>query len=181
MASLKKTEKSVMPTPLPVCTIISTNSRRLLKYCPSMSDAASLVSPTPTPSTSDQLYNHISVSVVLVLRYIAGTSVITNNLTVITDNFTIITDNFTIITDNFTVITDNFTVITDNFTVITDNFAIITDNFAIITDNFAIITDNFAIITDNFVIITDNFIDNTTENNIKIAASDNSKTLKSQC
>ena len=51
MAPLMKADMTEMPTPLPPTTSTSTASRRRLKYCPTINEDESLVSPTPIPVT----------------------------------------------------------------------------------------------------------------------------------
>ena len=46
-----KADITDIPKPLPETTKISTNSRFLLKYWPTIKDEESLVIPTPTPGT----------------------------------------------------------------------------------------------------------------------------------
>lgn len=51
IAPLMKVDMTAMPSPLPLTMKISTSSRRLLKYCATISVEQSRVRPTPTPTT----------------------------------------------------------------------------------------------------------------------------------
>jgi hypothetical protein len=51
MAPLMKADITAIPRPLPETMKISTNSRRLLKYCATISVEQSRVIPTPIPET----------------------------------------------------------------------------------------------------------------------------------
>lgn len=55
MAPFINVDMTAMPRPLPLTMNISTSSRRLLKYCATISVEQSLVKPTPTPTTVPEI------------------------------------------------------------------------------------------------------------------------------